>query len=147
MRISNKQGWKGGVCARAHRIRIFLLCILTFWMLLGIPNSLSRQHSNSQFRVPSESITIIFFSRLLRVLKCGLLFNERRGLTTGHSHSAGGLNSFSEEDDNIITATSVTELLLFLLLTLLAVVTGFRKWYQCCSHLTSSCFLPVFITD
>jgi hypothetical protein len=38
-----------------------------------------RQHSYSWFRDPSKLMTIFFFSRLLRVFKRGLLFNEMRG--------------------------------------------------------------------
>jgi hypothetical protein len=46
--------------------------------------------SASWLLVPSGPITIIFFSRFLRVLRWSLLFNDRRGLTTtGHSPCTG----------------------------------------------------------
>jgi hypothetical protein len=54
-----------------------------------------RQHSNSWFQVQSRPMAILyFFSRLLRVLKWGLLFDKRRGvITTGHSPSTRGDSS------------------------------------------------------
>jgi hypothetical protein len=48
-----------------------------------------RQHSRTCFRAPSGPMTIfLFFPTYSRVLKLGLLFDERRGLTSaGHSPS------------------------------------------------------------
>jgi hypothetical protein len=50
-----------------------------------------RQYSKSWFRDRSRPMTIfLFFPRLLRILKWGLLFDEKRGLTTtGHFPSNG----------------------------------------------------------
>jgi hypothetical protein len=53
----------------------------------------NRRHSKSWFRFPSGPMTIflLFFPRLLLVLKWGFLFNDRKSLTTtGHSPSTGG---------------------------------------------------------
>jgi hypothetical protein len=51
-----------------------------------------RQHSESLFRVPLAPVgIIIFFPRLSRTLKWGLLLDGRRGLTTiGHAACTGG---------------------------------------------------------
>jgi hypothetical protein len=53
------------------------------------------QHSQFWFRVLSGPMSIILlFSGLLHVLTWGLLFSDRRGLTTnGHPHSTGGESS------------------------------------------------------
>jgi hypothetical protein len=53
-----------------------------------------RQHSHSWFRVPSGPVTIfLLISGHLCVLKCGLLLDERKGLTATVSHS--WMNSLS----------------------------------------------------
>lgn len=60
------------------------------WRSVGYIVDGPRHHSNSWFRVPSEQMTIIFFSRLLRVFIWDLLFNDRTGLTSSaHVPSAG----------------------------------------------------------
>jgi hypothetical protein len=83
------------------KIRLNIILPITYclspWSMLHAGRSVGqiaagpRLHSQFRFRVPSGHMTIsLFFPRLLCVLKWGLLFDERRGLTTtGHSPSTG----------------------------------------------------------